>query len=170
MKDLRAYQIEIFGLSNKKHVFNFEFDSHLFGLFEKSLVKTGKGICLVELEKSDSMLSLLISVEGTIELECDRSLKLFDHPISVKKSLIYKYGDEEKELSEDVFVIPKSQQEINIGTFLYETISLEVPMRKIHPDHKDIETENGMFYTSQSSEEEDSVSNDPRWDILKKLK
>ena len=170
MKELKAFKIEIFGLSNKTHDYNFRFDDQFFSHFENSLVSKGKGSCDVILTKTDSMITLNMKIEGSIELECDRSLELFDYPISVSKEIIYKYGDEEKELSEDVFVILKGEQEINIATFLYESISLEVPMKKLHPKFQNDTDSDEMIYVSENSDESQEESTDPRWEALKKLK
>ncbi|SNS81751.1 Uncharacterized metal-binding protein YceD, DUF177 family [Ekhidna lutea] len=170
MKDLKAFKIEIFGLSNSTHDFNFTFDDEFFSHFENSLVSKGKGTCDVVLTKTDSMITLNLTIEGAIELECDRSLELFDFPISVNKEVIYKYGDEEKELSEDVFVILKGEQEINISTFLYESISLEVPMKKLHPKFQNEPDSDEMIYVSETEVESQEESTDPRWEALKKLK
>ncbi|NQZ75917.1 MAG: DUF177 domain-containing protein [Ekhidna sp.] len=169
MKDLRAYKIEIFGLSNKTHEFEFFFDNDFFPHFENSLVSKGKGTCNITLTKSDSMITLDTSISGSIELECDRSLELFDFPISTKREIIYKYGYEEKELSEDVFVILKSEQEINIAKFLYELISLEVPMKKLHPKFESEEENDELIFSSNVEQKDDQVI-DPRWEALKKLK
>ena len=115
------------------------------------------------------MITLNLKIEGSIELTCDRSLELFDHPIHITKEIIFKYGDEEKELSEDVFVILKSEQEINITSFLYELIMLEVPMKRLHPKFQDESDEDEMVYESNNdNSQEDAV--DPRWEALKKLK
>lgn len=169
MKDLRAYKIEIFGLSNKTHEFSFSFDDSFFTFFENSLVSKGKGTCNVTLTKSDSMITVNAVIEGSIELECDRSLELFDFPISTKREIIYKYGDEEKELSEDVFVILKSEQELNIASFLYELISLEIPMKKLHPKFQSEDEDDELIFSSKS-EQDDEKPIDPRWEALKKLK
>ncbi|MFK7953805.1 MAG: DUF177 domain-containing protein [Ekhidna sp.] len=171
MKQLRAYKIDIFGLSNNPHSFEFSFDEAFFAEFEDSLVSKGKGSCHVDLMKSDSMITLNLSINGTIELECDRSLELFNHQISVKSEVIFKYGDEENELSEDVFVILKDQQEINIGEFLYEFIMLEVPMKKLHPKFQnddDDDESDILIYADKSNEEEKGI--DPRWEALKNLR
>lgn len=170
MSDLKQYKIEIFGLSNNVHHFEFLYDESFFQTFENSLVSKGKGTCKVELTKTDSMITLDLSINGLVELECDRSLELFDFPIELKKEIIYKYGDEEKELSEDVFVIPKGAQEINIASFLYESLLLEIPMKKLHPRFQDEEDSDEMIYSSQTEEENKEEEVDPRWEALKKLK
>jgi len=170
MKDFKAYKIDIFGLSNSSHDFNFEYNNDFFQLFENSLVSKGKGTCDVILTKTDSMITLNLMIKGVIELECDRSLEMFDFPIQVEKEIIYKYGDEEKELSEDVFVILKGTQDLNIATFLYESMSLEVPMKKLHPKFQDESDENEIIYQSSPEEESKENETDPRWEALKKLK
>lgn len=170
MKQLRAFKIDIFGLSNNTHSFDFSFDDEFFAAFEDSLVSKGKGACHVDLMKSDSMITLDLTIEGSIELECDRSLELFDYPISTKSEVIFKYGDEEKELSEDVFVIIKDQQKINMGEFLYEFIMLEVPMKKLHPKFQDDESDESdeLIYSDEPDDKEEGI--DPRWEALKNLK
>ena len=167
MKKLRQYKIDIFGLSNDTHQFQFEFDDEFFSSYENSLVSKGKGTCNVDLVKSASMIDLNLQIEGSVELICDRSLEHFDYPINVNQEVIYKYGDEEKELSENVFVILKDTQEINISDFLYEFITLEIPMKKLHPKFKDDNDSDEMIYTSQGEKESET---DPRWEALKKLK
>ncbi len=170
MKELKEYKIEIFGLSNKTHDFSFAFTADFFTHFENSLINKGKGTCDVVLIKTDSMITLNLNIEGLIELTCDRSLELFDYPITVTKEIIFKYGDEEKELSEDVFVILKSEQKINITSFLYELISLEVPMKRLHPKFQDETEDDEMIYISEKENQSQEDSIDPRWEALKKLK
>ncbi len=169
MKILRQYKIGIYGLSLGGHNFSFEFDEHFFSVFENSLITKGKGTCLVDLTKSASMVSLTLKIEGVIELVCDRSLEAFDHKIDTSHELIYKYGEEEKELSENMYVIRKDTQEINIGNFLYEFISLEIPMKKLHPKFQDEDESDQLIYTSDEKEKQDKDI-DPRWEALKKLK
>ncbi len=169
MKDFRDYKIEIFGLKNGTHEFDFSFDQLFFEAFENSLLSKGKGTCKVEMNKTDSMITLHFDVTGSLELECDRSLELFNHPFHTTKELIYKYGDEEKELSEDVYVITKGTQELNIALYLFEIIHLEIPMKKIHPNYQDENEADELIFSSEKEEQkEESV--DPRWNALKKLK
>ena len=165
MKGLKIYKIDIFGLRNGTHEFNFSFDSNFFAEFENSLVSKGKGTCKILMNKTDSMIALKFDIHGFIELACDRSLEFFDYPIKISKNIVYKYGDEEKELSEDVFVILRTTHEIRIDSFLYEIINLEIPMKKLHPRFQDEDKNDEIIFSSET--EEDSV--DPRWEVLKKL-
>lgn len=171
MKELKKFNIDIFGLSNATYEFEFPFDDTFFGAFENSLVKKGSGVCKNDLIKSSSMITLRFNIEGSIELICDRSLEKFDYPIAISKEVIFKFGIEEKELDDDVYIILKDTQRINIANFLYQFILLEIPMKKLHPTFKDEAEEDELIYISKTddrSTSEDKI--DPRWEALKKLK
>ena len=143
------------------------------------MFSTGELTADVSLQKSESMIQMTFNVEGTIELTCDRSLDLFDQPISFENTMIYKFGEEEKELSEDVMIILNNTQTINIADLLFEFIGLQVPMKKLHPrfqeeDDDDDQEEGVMVYSStvddSKTEEQQEEDVDPRWAALKKLK
>lgn len=179
MKALREFDIHIFKLSNGEHNYQFEISDSFFELFENEIFSKGKLVASVSLQKSDSMIQMNFHVEGTIELTCDRSLDLFDQPISFESRMIFKYGEEEKELSEDVMVIKKDCQTINLADLIHEFIGLEIPMKKLHPRFQEEEDENDdefiMIYSSQqdnddSDEQQEEQNVDPRWAALEKLK
>lgn len=144
------------------------------------MFSTGELTADVSLQKSESMIQMTFNVEGTIELTCDRSLDLFDQPISFENTMIYKFGEEEKELSEDVMIILNNTQTINITDLLFEFIGLQVPMKKLHPrfqeeeEDDDDQEEGVMVYSStvddSKTEEQQEEDVDPRWAALKKLK
>lgn len=179
MKALREFDVHIFKLSNGEHDYRFEISDSFFELFENDTFSKGTLIADVSLQKSDSMIQMNFHIEGTIELTCDRSLELFDQPVSFDSRMIFKYGDEAKELSEDVMVINKDCQTINLADLLNEFIGLEIPMKKLHPKFQEEEEENDdefiMVYSSEqdeieSDEQQEEQDVDPRWAALKKLK
>ncbi|OEK01775.1 hypothetical protein BFP97_09725 [Roseivirga sp. 4D4] len=175
MKARRAFDIHIFKLANGNHDYQFEISDSFFELFENEMFSKGKLNADVSLQKSDSMIQMDFKVEGSIELTCDRSLDLFDQPISFESKMIFKYGEEEKELSEDVMVILKDTQTINIADLLFEFIGLQIPMKKLHPrfqEDDDQNEEGAMVYTSEqddTSDEQQEEDVDPRWAALKGL-
>lgn len=177
MKARKKYDIHIYKLSNGVHEYQFEIGKEFFEMFDSDLVENGQLNLRVSLNKSDSMIQVDYDIQGSIELECDRSLDKFDFPIAVDRKMIYKYGDEEKELSEDVYVIEKNAQTLNVASIVYEFIGLEIPMKKLHPkfqedEDEDDETEGNMIYMSESEEniEQKEEDIDPRWAALKNLK
>lgn len=178
MKTRKKYDIHIYKLSNGVHEYDFEIKDEFFEMFDGDLVSKGQLNAMVMLNKSDSMIQVDFNIEGSIELECDRSLEKFDFPIHLERSMIYKYGDEEKELSEDVYVIEKNTQTLNFADIIFEFIGLEIPMKKLHPkfmdeENEDDESEGSMVYSSESEEkesEQEEENIDPRWAALKNLK
>ena len=179
MKALREFDVHIFKLSNGEHNYQFGISDSFFELFENEIFSKGKLVADVSLQKSDSMIQMNFHVEGLIELTCDRSLDLFDQSVSFDSRMIFKYGDEEKELSEDVMVIKKDCQTINLADLLNEFIGLQIPMKKLHPRFQEEENENDdefvMVYSSEqenedSDEQQEEQDVDPRWAALKKLK
>ncbi|MGI9551561.1 MAG: YceD family protein [Aurantibacter sp.] len=159
-------------MHNKLHNFEFEVDEVFFNNLEQDLVSNGTLKAKVDLDKNDSFIGMNIKIEGTVELTCDRSLEQFQYPINEYRKVIFKYGDEERELDHDVVMITPDTQQIDVGQYIFEFVGLAVPMKKLHPRFEESEDEFGsMVY---SSEEEhgagDSVEPDPRWKKLNDLK
>ena len=90
--------------------------------------------------------------------------------------MIYKLGHGNEELSDEIMMIDKDSQVINIADLLFEFISLEIPMKKLHPRFVTDEETEGELEAIYFSEEEEGESDDqeeetdPRWAALKKLK
>ena len=178
---LDKFNIDIFKLPNKVHEYQFEIGDPFFEAFEDSIVQKGKGKVDVILDKTETLIKLTFNIAITVELECDRSLDLFDYPINTQNSLILKYGDEEEEINEEIAIIRRDRQRINLAQYIYEFIGLSIPMKKLHPRFKD-ETDNEhdeLIYTSGDSlndgsgktdKTDDDDDIDPRWQKIKKLK
>lgn len=172
-KYLRSFDIDIFKLANKEHAYEFTFDDRLFEAFDFSGVEKGKGEVKVLLTKSDTVISLKFSIQGDLRLICDRSLDEFDFPLHLTETILLKYGDHEEELGDNLFMIQKDTQTINLAQFLHESISLAIPMKKLHPRFIEEEDESAQVFIYSSEEKQEIKNNDetdPRWDILKKLR
>lgn len=181
MRKFKEFDIDLVGLAKKQHDYQYVVDDAFFALFENSLVQVGKCEVSIALNKTETMLICDFDIRGSIQLACDRSLELFDYPVKSIEQIIFKYGDEAKELSDEIIVIPRELATLNLAQYIYEFIGLCVPMKKLHPRfiEEDVsqegdKNENILVYSSTtvSSEEEDSESlqgTDPRWEDLKKL-
>jgi len=165
------FDIDIYKLSDGKHSFEFEFDSSFFKLFEDSIVENGAGNINVVLDKTPTMITLNFHLEGEVELVCDRSLDNFMFTINKEREVRLKYGDHQEELSEDLFLISTNTQKIDVGQFVYEFISLAIPMKKLHPRYEnDVDTDEMVFFSDDNEEDTSNEGIDPRWNELKKLK
>ncbi|GAB3812701.1 YceD family protein [Pontibacter rugosus] len=180
MKKLRDYEIGIAKLSNKKHSYEFVLDDAFFDEFGKEIILGGNLQAIVEMDKTESLLTFHFDIKGTVKLICDRSLDEFDHPVDVQATFRIRYGEENAELDDDLWQITPNTQSINIAQHLHDYISLSLPMKKLHPrfveEEEDDDDEQDILiyssrYDSDTDEEgdDDEDDSDPRWDALRNL-
>ncbi|MBL3656410.1 YceD family protein [Fulvivirga sediminis] len=171
--ELDNFNIDVFKLKSGDHDYQFQIGNKFFDAFPESLIDKGNGEVKVTLEKTETFIKLNTHIEVTVELSCDRSLDLFDHPINTDNEIILKFGDEEEEISEEIMIIPRDRQRINLAQFIYEFIMISIPMKKLHPRYNEDEESDEIIYTSETMPDTDEDQNediDPRWQKLKKLK
>ena len=173
-----TFRVNIVGLANKIHHFNYELGDEFFKRYGTDLISKGSFVVNVAINKHETFLEVDFDIKGTAQLICDRSLEPFDYPIKTHKMVVFKFGDEDREITEEIMLIHRDTVSLELGQFIYEFISLAVPMKKLHPrfteDEEDEESETGkIVYSSLSNEENDRGDDDdidPRWEKLKKLK
>jgi uncharacterized protein len=167
---LKAFSIDIVGLGNKVHDFEFEINKSFFDHYGKELVERGSLHAKVHLDKRETMIEARFNIKGTIQLICDRSLDPYEQAVEVEKVMVFKYGHQEMELSDEIVLITRETAQLDLGQYIYEFVALEVPIKKLHPrfEQEENNTEDGLIYSSENKEEENTT--DPRWDALKKLK
>jgi len=179
VKNLAHFDIDIYKLANKQHSFQYHIGKSFFEHFENSPLERADLNVEVTLDKQDNLITALYDIQGTVELECDRSLEKFDHPVAIRERIIYQYGEEEQELDDDIVIITNNTQSINVAQYLYEFVNLSVPMRKLHPKYAEEENplvDGEIIFSSSSDpqaearEEEKDEPVDPRWNALKNLK
>lgn len=128
----------------------------------------------VELNKHETFIEVDFKIKGVANLVCDRSLEPFDHPVKSNHKIVFKYGDEDREITDEIVMINRESVTLDLGQYIYEFIGLAIPMKKLHPKFKDEENEDsegGIVYSSgddKDDKKEEAI--DPRWEQLKKLK
>lgn len=173
---MSAYGIHIVGLSNNLHSFTFELSKDFFKTYGTDLIANGLFQASVDLNKHETFLEVTFRIEGTADLTCDRSLETFEYAVKCRHSIVFKFGDVNEELSDEIVIIHRDTVTLELGQYFYEYLALSVPMKKLHPrfleEETDDETAEGkIVYTSQTSaDEQEETEIDPRWNILKKLK
>ncbi len=179
MKNLKELDIEVFRLAEGKQLFNFELNDTFFALMEDSFLEKGNLTIKVLLDKSERLILSEFTIKGTVELLCDRSLEAYDYTLDHHWKLVFKFGEEFKELSEDVVLIPRDIQKLNLSQYIYEFIGLSIPMKKLHPKYKEEDedkNETKLVYRSEDGKkdkeknEDNNEPIDPRWNALKDLK
>jgi len=180
VKELSKYNIDIYGLEDKQYDYDMESGDAFFEELEQDLIERGSFKTHVVLNKSATMLQLNFHTEGRVELVCDRSLEPFEEPVVSDERLILKFGDRNEELTDEIEIISRNTNRINVARYIFEFIALSLPVKKIHPDlRSDVDEElaadeEGVLVyssaTQDDSEAEETEKTDPRWEALKKLK
>ena len=169
------FKVNIIGLSQKSHRFDYSFGDDFFKIYGSSLLESGQIEAEVTLDKRETLIEANFTIRGTAHLVCDRSLEPFDYPLDINKRILFKYGEEQMELSEEIVLITREQASLDIGQYLYELITVSMPMKRLHPkfekEEENTQENIHLVYSSPVDEkknEEDTI--DPRWEKLKKLK
>lgn len=172
---MNLFGVNIVGLSLAIHEFDFELNSSFFKQYGSEMITEGNLKASVRLNKHETFIEADFRIKGSVVLTCDRSLDEFDFPINIDQKLVYKYGDEDKEISEEVIMIHRDTATLDLGQPMFEYIILAVPIKKLHPrfleEEEDDNEEGKLIYSSATKDEKsDEGVVDPRWEALKKLK
>ena len=174
MSGLSKYWIEIIHLKNQEYRYEFRIDDTFFAHFEESEIKKGSLECVIILRKTEGFIETTFQINGSVELECDRSLDKFDYPVHITRSLIFKFGEEDMEIDDEVEMISRNRQRIGMAQYIYEFITMNIPMRRLHPRYTDEakDQEEKLYYSSADQSESPDLGGDidPRWEALKKLR
>lgn len=114
---------------------------------------------------------LAFSIQGKVNVDCDRCLEPVDVEVVCEEQLIVKFGDEVYKGIDEIVILPENEYQIDVSPFIYEFIQINIPQRRKHKKSmcnpeaikklKEIEVKN----TKQKETEID-----PRWAQLINLK
>ena len=133
MKKESQYDLNLAKLALKTHHFEYELGPDFFALFDQPLVEQGTLHADVEVVKTERLMTLNFHITGTVQLTCDRSLDEFAQPLDIEEQLLVRFGDEAKELDDNVLQITPETQTLPLAQHLYDYIGLALPMKKLHP-------------------------------------
>jgi len=134
MGTLSFYNIAFKGLSQGKHVFDYEVNGKFFAEFDGGVVDEGKVNVRVTLEKQSSLMILWFDVKGTVSVQCDRCLEMYDQTITSQERIFVKFGEKEYSDGDDVIWVSVNDYQLNLAQLIYEFICLAIPIKKIHPE------------------------------------
>ncbi|HET6560156.1 MAG TPA: DUF177 domain-containing protein [Prolixibacteraceae bacterium] len=171
MSILSHYNIAFKGLSVGKHVFEFVADDKFFREFDGGVVDEGTVNVRMTLEKQSSLMTFWFDIKGSVRVQCDLCLEMYDQPIESRERIFVRLGERENIEGDDLIWISPDDYQLNVAQLIYEFIGLAVPIKKVHP-----EDENGNSTCDPEMIEklnkyivrEDQVEN-PVWKDLKKL-
>jgi uncharacterized metal-binding protein YceD (DUF177 family) len=166
-------------------------DNQFFMKIEGDDLQKGKVNVSLTVERKPSFFQLRFHLGGVAIVSCDRCLDEMEISVESDNSLIVKLGKEYAEESDEILIISEDEGVLNLAWFLYEFVSLAVPMRHIHPPGKCNKSMSATLKKHSTKNQDDDASDhyvdddsaamsddsepetevvDPRWEKLKDLK
>ena len=174
MTDFEDYAIQHIGLKKGKHHYHFKIKNEFFELFDFTDFHNANVDVDLELTKKENMIELNFDIQGSVGLTCDVSTESYQQEVDNQIYIVLKYGDEFREIDEELVVIPRSDDEIEMQQYIYEGVILALPAKRVHPGVEDgsIETVitkkiEELKPSNNSNTPEGEI--DPRWNKLKEL-
>lgn len=171
MKFQKEYTIDFSGLKQGVYQFDFNVGKAFFSIFENEEYNDAEFKVSLALEKQSTMMLLDFSIQGKVNVDCDRCLEPVDIEVECEEHLIVKFGEEMYEGTDEIVILPESEHQIDVSPYIYEFIQINIPQSRKHKKSecnpevikklKEIEVKN----TKQKEAEID-----PRWAQLINLK
>ncbi len=175
MKELKEFTIPFVGLKLGEHRFDFKINKSFFEYFEYEEFNDVDIKLDVLLIKKNTMLEFTLAFKGFVNVNCDITNEPFNQDIKGDYHFVVSFGEIFNNENETFLILPHGSYEINIQQYIYETIVLAIPKRKVHPGivdgtlESDILTKLEELRPKQNINLQEGKITDPRWDELKKL-
>lgn len=194
MGKFSQFKLPLKSLPKGTHDFEYHLDKQFFSNMESQDVRDADVNVVLVVAYSNDIYTLDFTIKGTVTVPCDRCLDDLALDIDTAYSVKVKYGDDYREDSDDLIEIPESDNYLNIAYMIYDTVSLAIPIKHVHPMGKcnramssllkkhratipgdpDSDLENELLDEMESMPESDGTAaedtpTDPRWDKLKEI-
>lgn len=141
MKHNREYEIAWQGLKPGPHTYVYDIDDRFMQEREvDETFKNWQARITLTFDKHENFFMLHFDIDGTVTIPCDRCGDDFPLRLWDEFDLIIKLtGDDVEKIEDedDVIFIPRSETVIDISKWLYEFLTLSIPLQHIHPDKAD---------------------------------
>ena len=131
------YSIAFKGLIAGSYHYEFQIDGELFRAFEGSPLKDGACRAEVVMRRAENMLTFGVNIGGSVTVECDRCLEDCSLPVEFGGELVVRISENPGEYDGEVMWLDPGESEICLAQYLYESIELSLPYRRVHPDGPD---------------------------------
>ena len=186
MGKFSAFKVPLKSLSEGTHTFSFHLDKSFFVNMESTDIHDADIQVDLTVNNVNDAYAMSFHCLGSVTLICDRCLDDLIFPIDTTYDITVKYGDDYNDDSDTVLEIPWSDNDLNVAYMLYDTVSLAIPIKHVHPlgkcnkamsailhKHNAVKVDDFEQELLDSVDDDDNASadapSDPRWDALKSL-
>lgn len=139
MSNRREFEIAFVGLRPGIHVFEYRVDDKFFTDYGEQDFENCLANVKLTLEKNSGFMLLKFDVDGSVDVSCDRcgnplKMQLWDEFNIVVKMVEEPQVMNDREEDPDVYYIGHNESHISVADWIYEFISLSLPMQKMCPE------------------------------------
>lgn len=193
MGKFSEFNLPLKSLPEGVHEFRYDLDRQFFKNMESGDIRDAKIAVDLTVTYRNGVYDLKFVFKGAVTVACDRCLDDLELPVDTGYHVTVKYGDSYKDESDEFIEIPESDNFLNVAYMMFDTVSLSVPIKHVHPLGKcnramssllkkhralvsgDTDADFGEdliedLEAGESPEEtppQESSTTDPRWDALK---
>ncbi|MDE6301823.1 MAG: DUF177 domain-containing protein [Muribaculaceae bacterium] len=180
MGKFTAYKLPLKSLGVGTHEFDYKLDKQFFANMEYADVRDADIDVHLIVDYHNDIYHLDFTLTGMVTLLCDRCLDDLVLPIDTTYSINVEYGDDYNDDSDDLMIIPESDNYLNVAYMLYDTVVLVIPIKHVHPLGKCNRAMSALLKKHRAQGEDaeleeelmegiEDATPDPRWDALKGL-
>ncbi len=141
MGNRREYEIAFVGLKPGLHEFQYEIEDKFFTDFKQSEFTNCRALVNLTLEKNTSFMMLKFEVGGKVDVNCDRcgntlGVELWDEFNMIVKLVENPDQMNAEEEDADIFYISRNESHLHVAVWIYEFITLSVPMQRMCNDEE----------------------------------
>jgi uncharacterized protein len=133
MGAFREYDIEFIKLKEGEHQFEYHLTDEFFKAFNSSLSTQDISVHLLFI-KSGSMFTLNFSIEGMVEVDCDRCLTRISIPVHNENKVLVKTTEYPMESEDDLIYISSSDYKLNIAQHIFDFVNVSIPIKNTCSD------------------------------------
>ncbi len=172
MGKLGAYKVDLKGQKDAVASYQWLVDSDFFSALDVEDIRSGRVDVSLEVTKVSGQYELDFAIKGYVIVPCDRCLDDMSQEIETTGDLKVRLGDDFAD-DGDVVVVPEVSGDINVAWYIYEFISLAVPLKHVHAPGKcnqEMSEQLSRHKAPEDGEDEQGKETvDPRWADLENL-
>lgn len=172
MKKNIEYVVRFSELKEDTERFKFLLRDSFFQAYKSSDWENGFIDAMVSVEKRPDGITIDLKMIGELTVTCDRCLDPFQLPVDFTQRLYVQYGQEPEELDDNIVVVAREDNQIDLASYFYEYLVLSIPVKRVHPDNPSGDSGCNREMIEKLEEhiiDKKIEKGDPRWDDLKKL-
>lgn len=131
MGTLGDYKIDVKNMRTDEQHYSFVADNAFFSVIGATEIQRGNVQVELCVRHRGGAYQFDFSLQGIVQIPCDRCLDDMDLPIDIERSLRVKMGEEYMDEG-DLIVIPESEGVLDVAWFVYEFMALEIPIKHTH--------------------------------------